>query len=329
MRAQDRPCGENYKLHVLIREGPVQSAGPWVDPMHIGGDRFVCREFFCPGCVTLLDVEITRAVSRSSGTCVSMSETPPSILTADSSSDGEESPVLRTRWSSSETKDLLEIRNPATGRVIRLVQGGGEKEIDQAVRAAHEAQHAWSRRAPAPRGKYLLAASRLIREPGTTSRLSSRSRWESPSPRRVTSMSSSAWCCSSTTQGSSKFFRARSTTRDTRSTSRFLEPYGVIGGIIPFNWPPLHVGGKAAPALAVGNACVLKPPEQCPLVIMRIVELVQSVLPRRRPTGRPRRGGGRCGACRTFPWWARSFSPVPRTQEGRYSTTPPTHSPRP
>lgn len=54
------PAGENYKLHTLMREGPVQNAGPWVDPNSIGGDRFVCREFFCPGCLTQLDVEIAQ-----------------------------------------------------------------------------------------------------------------------------------------------------------------------------------------------------------------------------------------------------------------------------
>ena len=54
------PAGENYKEHVLMREGPVQQAGPWVDPMGIGGERFVCREFFCPGCARLLDVEIAQ-----------------------------------------------------------------------------------------------------------------------------------------------------------------------------------------------------------------------------------------------------------------------------
>jgi acetone carboxylase gamma subunit len=51
------PAGENYKLHALLREGPVQAAGPWVDPQRVGGDAFVCREFFCPACLTLLDVE--------------------------------------------------------------------------------------------------------------------------------------------------------------------------------------------------------------------------------------------------------------------------------
>ena len=54
------PVADNYKAHALMREGAVQEAGPWVDPNHIGGDTFVCREFFCPGCLTLLDVEIAQ-----------------------------------------------------------------------------------------------------------------------------------------------------------------------------------------------------------------------------------------------------------------------------
>lgn len=59
-----------------------------------------------------------------------------------------------------------------------------------------------------------------------------------------------------------------------------LEPYGVVAGIIPFNWPPIHTGAKSAPALAVGNTIVLKPGEQAPLVIMRIVDILNEVLPK-------------------------------------------------
>ena len=57
------------------------------------------------------------------------------------------------------------------------------------------------------------------------------------------------------------------------------EPYGVCVGILPFNWPPMHTGGKLAPALAAGNTMILKPGEQAPLSVMRIVEILQSVLP--------------------------------------------------
>jgi acyl-CoA reductase-like NAD-dependent aldehyde dehydrogenase len=53
----------------------------------------------------------------------------------------------------------------------------------------------------------------------------------------------------------------------------------MIGGTLPFNWPPIHTGGKIAPAIAVGNTFVLKPGEQAPLCSMRIVEILQTVLP--------------------------------------------------
>ena len=58
-----------------------------------------------------------------------------------------------------------------------------------------------------------------------------------------------------------------------------LEPVGVVGEIVPFNWPPIHTGGKIAPALAVGDTVVLKPSEQAPLTVIRIVELLNTVLP--------------------------------------------------
>lgn len=59
------------------------------------------------------------------------------------------------------------------------------------------------------------------------------------------------------------------------------EPYGVCAAILPFNWPPVHVAGKAAPCLAAGNTMVLKPGEQSPLTAMRIVNILQSVFPYR------------------------------------------------
>lgn len=60
----------------------------------------------------------------------------------------------------------------------------------------------------------------------------------------------------------------------------FHEPYGVCCGILPFNWPPIHTGGKLAPALAAGNTMILKPGEQAPLTMIRMVEICQSVLPK-------------------------------------------------
>ena len=52
------PADENHKLHARLHEGPVQEAGPHVDPYHIGGDRFVFRQFYCPSCCALLNTEV-------------------------------------------------------------------------------------------------------------------------------------------------------------------------------------------------------------------------------------------------------------------------------
>jgi acyl-CoA reductase-like NAD-dependent aldehyde dehydrogenase len=57
------------------------------------------------------------------------------------------------------------------------------------------------------------------------------------------------------------------------------EPYGVVAAILPFNWPPIHFAKKCAPALAAGNTVVVKPGEQAPLTVLRLVELANQVLP--------------------------------------------------
>lgn len=57
------------------------------------------------------------------------------------------------------------------------------------------------------------------------------------------------------------------------------EPYGVVGTVIPWNWPPMHVADFLAPALATGNSVVLKPAPETPLCALRMAELFEEVLP--------------------------------------------------
>lgn len=52
------PAAENHRLHCLMHEGPVQEAGPHVNPHHLGGDKFVFRQFYCPHCLALLNTEV-------------------------------------------------------------------------------------------------------------------------------------------------------------------------------------------------------------------------------------------------------------------------------
>ncbi len=62
-------------------------------------------------------------------------------------------------------------------------------------------------------------------------------------------------------------------------TRVLYEPYGVVACILPFNWPPIHFAKKSAPALITGNTVVIKPGEQAPLTVLRLLEIANEVLP--------------------------------------------------
>ena len=66
---------------------------------------------------------------------------------------------------------------------------------------------------------------------------------------------------------------------DFRPADHTYEPLGVVGQIIPWNFPLLMAAWKLAPALAAGNAVVLKPAESTPISIMVLLELIGGILP--------------------------------------------------
>lgn len=188
--------------------------------------------------------------------------------------------ITTTRWSSDRAEDRFPVENPATGQVITTVQGGGAPEIDAAVRAAHRAfTQNWRWRAPSERAELLVrGAEVLASHADELAELESRENGKPVADARRHDIGFLI--------GAFRFFgsvadKLPGEFYDTGNiyTSTVYEPLGVVGGIIPFNWPPIHTGGKIAPALAVGNTVVLKPGEQAPLTVLRIVELLNTVLP--------------------------------------------------
>jgi acyl-CoA reductase-like NAD-dependent aldehyde dehydrogenase len=184
------------------------------------------------------------------------------------------------RWSSTQTDDRFTVENPATGEVIAVVQGGGASEVDGAVRAAHQAfERDWRKRTPQERARYLLRGADVLEaHADELAALESRENGKPLADARLFDINFLL--------GVFRFFgslvdKLPSEFYDCGNTyaSVVREPLGVVGAIIPFNWPPIHTGGKVAPALAAGNTVVLKPSEQAPLTLMRIVELLNTVLP--------------------------------------------------
>lgn len=185
----------------------------------------------------------------------------------------------RYRWSSEREEDQFQVDNPATGEAIGTIQGGGAPEIDAAVRAADAAYRGyWRWMPPQERGRLLKACGQLLKQ--NIQELAALECEENGKP--VWQAMFDVDSCAN----SFEYFGGLIGNLPTEfidfgpiHCSVFLEPFGVVGGVLPFNWPPVHTGAKAAPALAVGNTVVLKPGEQAPLTVMRIVELLQTVLP--------------------------------------------------
>jgi acyl-CoA reductase-like NAD-dependent aldehyde dehydrogenase len=184
------------------------------------------------------------------------------------------------RWSSTDPTDRFAVEDPATGDVITVVQGGGAAEVNAAVEAAHRAfEKDWRWRTLAERAAFLLQGADVLEaHADELALLLSRENGKPVQDGRVNDINFLTFIF--------RFFGSLVDKLPTDFydkgavyTSTYQEPVGVVGEIIPFNWPPIHAGGKMAPALAAGNTVVLKPSEQDPLTVMRIVELLNTVLP--------------------------------------------------
>ena len=188
--------------------------------------------------------------------------------------------VTRFTYSSDDPADRFDVHNPATGEVITSVQGGGIVEVDRAVEASHDAfQNDWRWRPARERSQFMLKAADKLEE--HFDELSELLSLENGKP------------VSQAREGDVLFviaiFRYFASLVDKLPHEVYdqgaiyatvlREPFGVVAAILPFNWPPIHFGGKAAPAIATGNTIVFKPGDQAPLTVMRMVEIVSEVLP--------------------------------------------------
>lgn len=187
--------------------------------------------------------------------------------------------TVTCRWSSGDTAHRLTIYNPATGQAICDVDGGGPAEVDGAVDTAHAAFEIWRWTAPTERSELLLAAAALLTE--HADEIAELTSLENGKPVADARRGDVESLIQSFRYFGALAARPTGETTDLGALSSAVhrEPYGVVAGIVPFNWPPVHTGAKVAPALAAGNAIVLKPGDQAPLTVMRIVSLIESLFP--------------------------------------------------
>lgn len=170
--------------------------------------------------------------------------------------------------------------SPVNGKPFAEVARGTAADIDAALDAAHKAAPAWGRTSAAHRAGILNAIADRI--DANRELLAVAETWDNGKSIREP-LNADLPLASDHFRYFASLIRAQEgsfTQLDEDTVAyHFDEPLGVVGQIIPWNFPLLMAVWKLAPALAAGNAVVLKPAEQTPVSILVLVELIADLLP--------------------------------------------------
>ncbi|MBN9611045.1 MAG: aldehyde dehydrogenase [Actinobacteria bacterium 69-20] len=170
--------------------------------------------------------------------------------------------------------------SPATAAPITEVAESTPADIELALDAAHAAKDAWSERSAAGRAEVLNAIADAVEK--NKEMLAVAESWENGKPVRETLNADIPLVVDHF-----RYFAAAARAEEGRTTEidkdlvayHFQEPLGVVGQIIPFNFPLLMAAWKLAPALAAGNCSVIKPASPTPWSILKLMEVIEDVLP--------------------------------------------------
>src|SRR6202795_4478087 len=170
--------------------------------------------------------------------------------------------------------------SPTTGQVICQIARSQAEDVERAIDAAHAAADGWGRTPVAERARILNRVADRLEQ--YLPFLAAVETYDNGKPIRETNLADLPLAvdhfryfagCVRAQEGS------LGELDDDTVAYHFHEPLGVVGQIIPWNFPILMAVWKLAPALAAGNAVVIKPAEQTPLSLLVLAELVQDILP--------------------------------------------------
>jgi aldehyde dehydrogenase len=187
---------------------------------------------------------------------------------------------IGNEWVPPVKGQYFENPSPVNGKVFCEVARSTAEDIELALDAAHAAAPAWGKTSVAERAVILNKIADRIEE--NLEMLAVGETWDNGKPVRETKAADLPLAVDHFRYFAGAI-RAQeghlSQIDDDTVAYHFHEPLGVVGQIIPWNFPLLMATWKLAPALAAGNAVVLKPAEQTPASIMLLIELIGDLLP--------------------------------------------------
>ncbi len=190
---------------------------------------------------------------------------------------------INGQWTDAASGKTFETPNPATGEILARIAEGDAEDINRAVRAARRAfeDGPWSRMTPSERGRIIWRIGDLIIE--HADELAQLESLDNGKPFAVAQAADvplaadmfhymAGWATK--IEGNSINISVPYMPGANFHSYTMREPLGVVGQIIPWNFPLLMAAWKLAPALATGNCVVLKPAEQTPLTALRLAGLM-------------------------------------------------------
>ena len=183
-------------------------------------------------------------------------------------------------WVKPKKEQYFEDPSPVNGKPFTVVARSTAEDVETALDAAHGAKDKWGKTSPTERANAMLKIADRIEQ--NLEKLAVAETWDNGKPVRETLAADLPLVvdhfryfagCIRAQEGTS------SQIDDDTVAYHFHEPLGVVGQIIPWNFPLLMATWKLAPALAAGNCVVLKPAEQTPASIMMLMELIGDLLP--------------------------------------------------
>ncbi|WP_146550515.1 acetaldehyde dehydrogenase ExaC [Rummeliibacillus suwonensis] len=184
------------------------------------------------------------------------------------------------KWVQPVKGQYFENKSPVTGKVFTKAARSTAEDIELALDAAHAAKDAWGKTSAAERAKILNKIADRMEE--NLEKIAVAETWDNGKAVRETLNADIPLAIDHFRYfaGAIRAQEGRTTQIDNDTVAyHFHEPLGVVGQIIPWNFPILMAVWKIAPALAAGNCIVLKPAEQTPVSIMVVLELIQDILP--------------------------------------------------
>ncbi len=173
---------------------------------------------------------------------------------------------INGKWQAPADREYFETLDPSTGEKLASVAQGSPADIESAVRAARAAFPKWRALTPHVRARYLYALARLVQKHSRL--LAVLETIDNGKPIRESRDID-------TPLVARHFYYHAGWAQLLDQEFAEFEPCGVVGQIIPWNFPLLMLAWKIAPALAAGNTVVLKPAEYTPLTALAFAELCQ------------------------------------------------------